>query len=73
MKDFELIKRLWKKHRFGIIPKSVKVSARKYELNSYWTVNMANLKMYRMFMKGYHPQILKGKYFQLIKHPKESK
>ncbi|WP_340154006.1 TIGR04283 family arsenosugar biosynthesis glycosyltransferase [uncultured Marivirga sp.] len=45
MEDFELIKRLWKKHPFGIIPKSVKVSARKYELNSYWTVNMANLKM----------------------------
>ncbi|HET8860867.1 TIGR04283 family arsenosugar biosynthesis glycosyltransferase [Marivirga sp.] len=70
MEDFELIKRLWKKYRFGIIPKSVLVSPRKYEDNSYWKVNMANLKIYRMFMKGYDPQILKEKYFQLIKHPK---
>lgn len=73
MEDFELIKRLWKKYRFGIIPKSVLVSARKYEENSYWQVNLANLKIYKMFMKGYHPQILKEKYFQLIKHPKEIK
>lgn len=70
MEDFELIKRLWKKYKFGIIPKSVLVSDRKYEDNSYWQVNMANLKIYRMFMKGYHPQILQEKYFQLIKHPK---
>jgi rSAM/selenodomain-associated transferase 2 len=73
MEDFELIKRLWKKYKFGIIPKSVLVSAWKYEDNSYWQVNLANLKIYRMFMKGYHPQILKEKYFQLIKHPKENK
>lgn len=73
MEDFELIKRLWKNYKFGIIPKSVLVSARKYEDNSYWKVNLANLKIYKMFMKGYHPQILKEKYFQLIKHPKETK
>jgi rSAM/selenodomain-associated transferase 2 len=73
MEDFELIKRLWKKYKFCIIPKSVMVSARKYEDNSYWQVNLANLKIYRMFMKGFHPQILKEKYFQLIKHPKKSK
>jgi len=73
MEDFELIKRLWKKYKFGIIPKSVLVSARKYEDNSYWQVNIANLKIYKMFMKGYHPQILKEKYLQLIKHPKETK
>ncbi|SMG48481.1 transferase 2, rSAM/selenodomain-associated [Marivirga sericea] len=71
MEDFELIRRLWKKYRFHIIPKSVLVSARKYENNGYWQVNLANLKIYKMFMKGYHPQILKEKYFQLIKHPKE--
>lgn len=70
MEDFELIKRLWKTYKFGIIPKSVLVSARKYEDNSYWQVNLANLKIYKMFMKGYHPQILKEKYLQLIKHPK---
>lgn len=73
MEDFELIKRLWKNYRFGIIPKSVLVSARKYEFNSYWKVNTANLKIFRMFLKGYPPQLLKEKYFQLINHPKGSK
>jgi rSAM/selenodomain-associated transferase 2 len=72
MEDFELIRRLWKKYRFDIIPKSVLVSPRKYEYNGYWQVNLANLKIYKMFMRGYHPQILKEKYFQLIKHPKET-
>lgn len=71
MEDFELIKRLWKKYKFCIIPKSVLVSARKYEDNSYWQVNLANLKIFRMFLKGYPPQLLKEKYYQLIKHPKD--
>ncbi|WKK87428.1 TIGR04283 family arsenosugar biosynthesis glycosyltransferase [Marivirga arenosa] len=73
MEDFELIKRIWKKHQFGIIPKSVLVSARKYKYNSYWRVNLVNLKIFRMFMKGVEPQILKKKYFQLLKHPKDNK
>ena len=71
MEDFELIKRLWKKYKFGIIPKSVLVSARKYEENSYWTVNLANLKAFRMFVKGAAPEKIKETYYQLLKHPKD--
>lgn len=71
MEDFELVKRLWKKYKFTILPKSVLVSARKYEVNGYFQVNLANLKVFRMFNKGYDPQILKQKYFELIKHPKD--
>ncbi len=71
MEDFELVKRLWKKYKFKILPKSVSVSARKYELNGYFQVNIANLKVFRMFNKGYEPILLKKKYFELIKHPKD--
>jgi rSAM/selenodomain-associated transferase 2 len=71
MEDFELIKRLWKKYSFSILPKSVSVSARKYKINGYFQVNLANLKVFRMFNKGYDPVILKQKYFELIKHPKD--
>ncbi len=68
MEDFEFIQRLWNKHPFKIIPKSVSVSARKYELNGYFKVNLANLKLYRMFKKGCNPAILKKKYMELIEH-----
>jgi rSAM/selenodomain-associated transferase 2 len=71
MEDFDLIKRLWKDYDFVVMPKSTLVSARKYENNSYWQVNMANLKIFRLFMKGEKPEILKNIYYQLIKHPKD--
>lgn len=71
MEDFELIKRLWKKYRFIIIPKSVLVSARKYKHNGYFQVTLANLKVVRMFNKGQAPAQLKKTYHELIKHPNE--
>lgn len=71
MEDFELIQRLWKKYRFAVLPKSVMVSARKYKINGYFQVNIANLIIFRLFKKGRDPQELKEKYHQLIKHPKD--
>jgi rSAM/selenodomain-associated transferase 2 len=71
MEDFDLIKRLWKDHDFIVMPKSTLVSARKYDNNSYWQVNMANLKLFRLFMKGEKPEILQNMYYKLIKHPKD--
>ncbi len=68
MEDFELIKRLWKKYSFTIIPKSVVVSARKYNQNGYFQVTLANLKVVRMFNKGQAPALLKKTYHELIKH-----
>ncbi len=71
MEDFELIKRLWGTYKFGVIPKNVIVSARKYDVNGYFRVNLANLKVYRMFIHGEHPDKLKNTYYKLIKHPKD--
>jgi len=71
MEDFELIKRLWKKYQFSVLPKSVIVSARKYDVNNYFSVNLANLKIFNMFQKGVDPKILKTAYYRLIKHPKD--
>jgi len=71
MEDFELIKRLWKKYKFVVMPKSTLVSARKYDSNTYFQVNLANLKVFRMFMKGVEPDILKETYYKLISHPKD--
>lgn len=52
MEDFDFIRRVRKKEKFKIIPKSVVVSARKYDHNSYLKVNMINLVSYWMFMMG---------------------
>ncbi|HMQ47023.1 MAG TPA: TIGR04283 family arsenosugar biosynthesis glycosyltransferase [Saprospiraceae bacterium] len=50
MEDFELTKRLKKKGYFlHIIPNDAQVSARKYERNSYFKVNLVNLLMFVLF------------------------
>ena len=56
MEDYEIILRAKEKYRFKIIPKNVIVSARKYQTNSYLTVQLANLKVMRMFLQGNHSQ-----------------
>ncbi len=57
MEDYEFIIRARKILKFRIIPKNVVVSARKYEKNSYFRVQFANLKVMRMFLSGKFTQI----------------
>lgn len=52
MEDYEILQRVEGKYRFKIIPKEVVVSSRKYRLNGYFKVQLANLKVMRMFLKG---------------------
>lgn len=52
MEDYEILIRAETKYRFQIIPKEVVVSSRKYKLNGYLKVQLANLKVMRMFLKG---------------------
>jgi rSAM/selenodomain-associated transferase 2 len=56
MEDYEFIIRAKKRFKFRIIPKNVIVSARKYEKNSYFRVQFANLKVMRMFLSGNYSQ-----------------
>ncbi|XOV66210.1 MAG: TIGR04283 family arsenosugar biosynthesis glycosyltransferase [Fluviicola sp.] len=72
MEDFDMVRRIKKKTRFHIIPKSVTVSARKYEHNSYFRVNRANLIAYWMFMLGYPSERIKNHYHNAIRHPKDT-
>ena len=62
MEDFDFIRRLKKKFKFSIIQKSVIVSARKYDKNSYLKVNLINLWSYWSFMLGRSPQKIKKFY-----------
>ena len=63
MEDYELLDRLERQNvPFMVLPKSVKVSARKYERNSYLKVQLANLKAMRMYRNGVSPVEIKNYY-----------
>ena len=62
MEDYDFIIRLRKRYRFKIIPKSIMVSARKYETNSWLRVQLANLCVFIMFFAGQKPEKMKSFY-----------
>lgn len=66
MEDFELVKRIKKKTKFFIIPKSITVSARKYRENSWLRVQLANLLVFTLFHLGVAPEKLKKSYSTLL-------
>lgn len=70
MEEYDLLQRASVRHVFKLIPKSVIVSARKYDHNTYLQVNLANLKAMRMFKRGKDPEEIKQFYFNAIQHPK---
>jgi rSAM/selenodomain-associated transferase 2 len=49
MEDFDMIVRIRRVARFLIVPKDVRVSARKYDRNSWARVQLANLTAFSMF------------------------
>ena len=52
MEEYEFLNRVRKQNRLKIIPKYVITSARKYDLNSYWKVMLANFEAFKSFRKG---------------------
>ncbi|GHB49482.1 TIGR04283 family arsenosugar biosynthesis glycosyltransferase [Mongoliitalea lutea] len=62
MEDFELTKRIRKGHRFKIINKKIKVSARKYIKNGWLKVQLVNLYAFVHFYKGTNPDEIKTFY-----------
>jgi rSAM/selenodomain-associated transferase 2 len=70
MEEYELILRARKKYPFRIIPREVLVSARKYDHNGYFRVNLANLLVFLMYFAGFSQLALLKTYKLLIDHPK---
>ena len=52
MEEFEFVPRARKNARYKIFNKPALVSARKYDTNSWWQVQMANKKIVDMYKKG---------------------
>jgi rSAM/selenodomain-associated transferase 2 len=70
MEEYDLILRARKKYPFRIIPKDVMVSARKYDHNGYFRVNLANLTVFMMFFAGFPQLKMVNTYKRMIQHPK---
>lgn len=68
MEDFDLVRRIREKTEFRIIPKSIKVSARKYENNSWLRVQLANLAVFIYFLSNKQPSKIKNLYCRLLNH-----
>ncbi|MEO5947924.1 MAG: TIGR04283 family arsenosugar biosynthesis glycosyltransferase [Chitinophagaceae bacterium] len=52
MEEYEFAKRAREKSRYKIFNQATLVSARKYDTNSWWNVQMANKKIVSMYKKG---------------------
>lgn len=68
MEDFDLVRRIKKRTKFHVIPKSIKVSARKYEHNSWLRVQLVNLYVFLKFHLGTSPVELKSIYKRHLNH-----
>lgn len=72
MEDYDYIARLWEQGSFTLIPKATLISARKYEDNSWLTVQLANLKIVRMYKKGASQFDMVHKYKELLSYRKNA-
>lgn len=66
MEDFEFTKRLKKVSNYKIIKSKATVSARKYEKNSFFKVNAANMIALTMFWFNTKPEKIKSTYKRLL-------
>ena len=68
MEDFEFTKRAKKEGRYKILKKGALISARKYDTNSWWQVQMANKKIVGMYKNGASQEEMLNKYRQMLNY-----
>jgi rSAM/selenodomain-associated transferase 2 len=69
MEDFDLTRRIRKISKFYVIPRQIKVSARKYEANGWFRVQIANLLAFILFSINSKPESIKSLYCNLLNQP----
>lgn len=70
MEDYDIIRRGKRIARFQLIQDDVIVSARKYDQNPYWKVNLSNFVVFSLYYLGVKPSRLLSLYKRMIAHPK---
>ena len=68
MEEYEFAKRARLYGKYKIFPKSTLVSARKYDMNSWWRVQMANRKIVNMYKKGASQGEMVNKYKEMLNY-----
>ncbi len=58
MEDYDIIERAADRFSFCIIPREIRVSARKYRHNSYLRVQLANWRVFSLYRRGAEQEIL---------------
>ncbi len=72
MEDYNFLQKIWTRGKFKLIPKATIVSARKYDTNSWLTVQLANLKVVKMYRKGACQQELISTYKKMLNYRKNA-
>ncbi len=67
MEDYEITERIKKQGRYTVLREPVKVSARKYNKNSWWQVQKANYKAVQSYKKRKDTAIIKQEYLKRLK------
>ena len=67
MEDYEITERLKEHTSYSILDGFVKVSARKYEKNSWWSVQRANYKAVKAYKNKVENSTIKAEYLAKIK------
>lgn len=70
MEDYDIIRRGKSYADFRVLQDDVSVSARKYDENPYWKVNVSNFIVFSLYYLGVSPSRLLELYKSMIKHPK---
>ena len=66
MEDYEFLQRIWNAGKFKLHPKSTIVSARKYDEATWLQVQLANLKVVRMWRAGAGQQEMIDTYRKML-------
>lgn len=66
MEEYDFIRRARQKYAIKLMPSEALVSARKYETNSWFRVQVANFTVFRMFAKGEAPEQMALTYKRLL-------
>ena len=68
MEDYEIITRARQKAKYKIIQKAALVSARKYDTNSWFTVQRANYTIVQMYKKGATQSQMSDRYKKMLRY-----
>jgi rSAM/selenodomain-associated transferase 2 len=68
MEDYEIVSRAKQAGKYKIFSKAALISARKYDTNSWLTVQLANRKIVKMYRRGASQEEMKTKYKALLNY-----